>query len=294
MVRPRWTWLAVVAVAVALLGVAGTAPRSPPGRALSSSVPDGPHAPRLALVDGGLVVQTGDRGDRSGEALVGTTWSTGGRVLRVVAARRDRRRATAVWLYDLVEVGAAGLEMPVCQADPTGARWAVVVPGDNGGLELACTSGAIGKCARWGYPPAPDDHDGAALHAACVRMARADYGGDERSWTRAGERIGFCDRLGRNRCRPDAVVEAGWSPAGAVCLGVPRLAARAAVITRYPHLAGAASACHRARLALDTWLLSTITRPGPSAGEPRPHDDASAAAGAGLAGTTPGAAWPEP
>jgi hypothetical protein len=41
-----------------------------------------------------------------------------------------------------------------------------------------CISGAVGKCARFGYKPWKVLSDGQALsmyHQACVRMLRADY-----------------------------------------------------------------------------------------------------------------------
>lgn len=79
------------------------------------------------------------------------------------------------------------------------------------------------------------------LHAACVRMARADYGGDGRPHTRAGVALVFWDRFGV-RPRPTAErlpFEAGWDADGAVCVVRPRIAALAPLRDlrrRYPRL----------------------------------------------------------
>jgi hypothetical protein len=95
-------------------------------------------------------------------------------------------------------------------------------------VTLACTSGAIAKCIRFGYKPWAT-HNGVALqpyHAACVRMVRADYCGDGRSHTVDGTRIDIWDRLGIQNREPQAgapeVFEAAWGPGGATYLNMPR------------------------------------------------------------------------
>jgi hypothetical protein len=114
---------------------------------------------------------------------------------------------------------------------------------EHGAVQLVCTSGAIGKCIRWGYPPARK-----ALHEACIRMVRADYGGDGATATRDGTMISFCDRAGVHRCPATApALEAIWAPLGAVCVARPRIEALATLkqlAARYPRLAGhLGSAC---------------------------------------------------
>jgi hypothetical protein len=95
-------------------------------------------------------------------------------------------------------------------------------------ITFACTSGAIGKCIRFGYKPWKT-HQGTSLqpyHAACVRMVRADYCGDGRPHTVDGTWIDIWDGLGIQRRdeRDDhpEVFEAAWSPAGAAYLNMPR------------------------------------------------------------------------
>jgi hypothetical protein len=64
-------------------------------------------------------------------------------------------------------------------------------------------------------------------HEACVRMLRADYCGDGRSWTRDGTLIDIWDDDGIQK--PDTLAdptfsfEAGWGPEGAVCVARTRI-----------------------------------------------------------------------
>ena len=62
---------------------------------------------------------------------------------------------------------------------------------------------------------------------ACLRMVRADYCGDGRSWTKNGMTIDVYDDVGIQSPEKDSSMpfEAGWSPDGAVCVHHPRVAA---------------------------------------------------------------------
>lgn len=82
---------------------------------------------------------------------------------------------------------------------------------------------------RWGYLPwekGPGGEDMTPFHAACVRMARADYCGDSVPHTKQGTSIDNYDDLGieTRGARNDAsyVFEAGWSAQGAVCVARTR------------------------------------------------------------------------
>lgn len=140
-------------------------------------------------------------------------------------------------LHDF-EVERDGGWQPYCDADALGRRAGFPVAGrstEDGsfdpsapGFEIACTSGAVGKCLLLGYQPwrttasLPMDR----LFRSCVRMIRADYCGDGRSWTRAGMRIDVSDRFGVQKADnpPDMRFEAAWSPEGAVCVDHMRVA----------------------------------------------------------------------
>jgi hypothetical protein len=190
---------------------------------------------RLTVDLGELVlIAPNGRGWRGAE-LVGATFQIGDERVRLDEIRRDGD----AWLHR-VAVTPDGREL--CTADADGQHWAIPIVGDRG-VEWVCTSGAIGKCIRWGYAP----WRSARLHAACVRMARADYGGDGTSATRAGIRIAFCDRAGIRRCPvPLPPLEAVWSQRGANCVVRPRIAelvTLAELAAAYPRLRGHLGSC---------------------------------------------------
>jgi hypothetical protein len=133
---------------------------------------------------------------------------------------------TGAWVT-LCEPGSDGL----AAAFPLAGTWTDAgghVPDDNR-FSLICSGGAIGKCVRWGYKPwlrAPNGEALADYHQACVRMVRADYGGDGVGHTRDGTPIDVYDRLGivPPETDPGALsFEAGWGVDGAVCVRKPRL-----------------------------------------------------------------------
>jgi hypothetical protein len=112
--------------------------------------------------------------------------------------------------------------------DETGARHDVA-----GKLTFACETGALSKCARWGYAPwaIRDGHSLADTHQACTRMVRADYCGNGQSHTSEGTPIDHYDPLGINQRTTvasqggnpaQAAFEAAWAPDGAACLARTR------------------------------------------------------------------------
>ncbi len=118
-----------------------------------------------------------------------------------------------------------------CTPNAHGERWGFPVslppghPGRTGEITITCASGAIAKCARFGYKPwakGPRGDDLTAIHAACIRMVRADYCGDGKAHTRNGTEIDMFDDLGIQFSDSSDVdgffFEAGWSPQGAVCV----------------------------------------------------------------------------
>jgi hypothetical protein len=133
----------------------------------------------------------------------------------------------------------------VCQfndANPNW-RWAVPTSGvfdpvsgarsdiDPSRFTFGCDSGVIAKCYRWGYKPWLPTQDtknpATKLHAACTRMARADYCGNGTSFTVSGTPIHPWDDLPaairplpENTSTP--LFEAGWQQSGAVCLSKTR------------------------------------------------------------------------
>jgi hypothetical protein len=149
-----------------------------------------------------------------------------------------------VLLHHFVITDEAGKQADLCAPDAAGRSLGFPVPDGRGGFDLTCTSGAVGKCIRWGYRPWEEQPGGpplAALHQACVHMTRADYGGDGRTHTRDGIAVHICDRFGVRPCDKDAPLafEAAWGADGAVCVARPRLAAHVTLdqlAERYPRL----------------------------------------------------------
>jgi ADYC domain len=156
----------------------------------------------------------------------------------------------------------------VAKGFPLGGRWTKDgrhVPDENA-LALICTGGAIGKCVRWGYKPWRRGSGGEALweyHQACVRMVRADYGGDGTGHTRDGTPIDVFDRMGMLKPAPDPgrlSFEAAWGPDGAICVRKPRIAELASLQEleqRYPALRGhTGDVCHEDRNEAGALILN--------------------------------------
>ena len=144
--------------------------------------------------------------------------------IRIAAVEPDPEDRTGkVWLHTLESSGADGSWANFCTAGPDGRRQGFPLEGGPNGLELSCTAGAIAKCVRFGYlrwAMAADGASLAPLHAACVRMVRGDYGGADRPWTKNGMNIDVYDDHGVQKPDnlPTEAFEAGWGPAGAVCV----------------------------------------------------------------------------
>lgn len=130
-------------------------------------------------------------------------------------------------LYRLLVEDASGRVQEACQPDARGRRLGMPLLKETG-ITVTCTSGAEGKCILMGYKPWEESADVPMrdLHAACVHMVRADYGGDDRATTRDGTIIDVYDRFGIQQ--PDAVdpmpFEAAWGKDGAICIAHPRIA----------------------------------------------------------------------
>lgn len=130
-----------------------------------------------------------------------------------------------------------------------------------GHLELACTSGAYGKCVRMGYKPWKSE----AMwdrHQACVRMVRADYCGDGTGHTRNGTPIDVFDEVGiqADAPAPGMSFEAAWGKDGSVCLArtrIPEVATPTQMRAACPAKLGVDpdSTCTEARARLDPRTL---------------------------------------
>jgi hypothetical protein len=177
----------------------------------------------------------------SGEGLVGSTMSgvdADGDSFEVLIAAADRDPEHAdILLYTLLYRDAlSGAWENVCDADDEGVAKAIALAGtwdatgarqDTSALfTVACTSGVLAKCARWGYKPwsAVNGVSLAPYHQACTRMARADYCGNGTPHTADGTMIDVYDDRGVQRQSSGDLMlfEASWTPDGAYCVGKGR------------------------------------------------------------------------
>lgn len=165
-------------------------------------------------------------------------------LVTIEAVEEDVAVGGTVFLHRLtIEDPVTGVRRDLCSPDPDGRRMGFPLDDGLGGWELTCTSGAVGKCVRAGYRPWEESDGGPPLrdlHAACVHMFRADYGGDGQTHTRDGTQIAWCDRHDVVPCRDwPGTFEAGWGVAGATCVARPRIAEvidLEMLAARYPHL----------------------------------------------------------
>ena len=187
---------------------------------------------RITLSDGSVKQGT----ELAGAVLV---FNIGGKPIRIrIAAIAPDPNDKAVLLHDF---RIDGTDTPLCSPDLDGKQLGFPLVGRTAPdgrflevgpsvFELICTSGAQGKCVRFGYHPwerAPDGRPMRDYYDACVRMVRADYCGDGRGWTRDGTIIDMWDDHGIQK--PDTQgdpafsFEAGWKPEGAVCVAHTRI-----------------------------------------------------------------------
>lgn len=187
---------------------------------------------RITLADGRVL---------SGADLLGVTLTIadadGNQIpVRIEAVQADPLDPSGeTTLYAFSAEDAAGEWRNMCQPDPYGGQWGFPLAftedgkaGPPGAFSITCTSGARGKCIRFGYKPWHPDVDGVAmrdLYDSCVRMVRADYCGDGTGHTRDGTLIDIYDRFGiqQSQPAPGMSFEAAWAPDGAVCIARTRI-----------------------------------------------------------------------
>ncbi len=175
--------------------------------------------------------------------------------ISAVEADPDDKTGT-VWLHTFEARQPDGSWTNLCTPGPDGRRQGFPLQGPQG-LEFTCSAGAIGKCVRFGFRPWASSPGGKSLapqHAACVRMVRADYGGDGKAWTKDGMRIDLYDiaEIQKPDNDPGDSFEAGWAPDGAVCvhhIRVKENTTLAELEAKYPRLKGRTGAACTEALA---------------------------------------------
>ena len=242
------------------------------GMAFAPAQATGVSWPSVSLRGTLLQVEAGDGTMLSGAQLVGRellvpSGGTPPLALRIAAVERDTE-VPGLFLYQMLMRDDAGGWQPICLPDRDGRRRAIPLPGelradgvfeaDADKLTITCTSGVQGKCLRAGYrfwtAGGEVDPQRLAQFQACTRLYRADYCGDGRGWTEDGMLIDVYDDGGVQARAPGAALafEAGWSPAGAVCVHHTRVPGKlrlAQLLANCPRLAAAPSGrrCTEAR-----------------------------------------------
>jgi hypothetical protein len=210
----------------------------------------GRHSLKQARIVRGQLL--GDDGELAGKGLVGAlipASDNGSPFWMVVRSAWQDPTFTdgSTWLYGIdVYDPYTKTSSPFCATDANGVAAAIPIAAtfDGSGnrvesakeFTFACTAGVLAKCYRWGYRPWLTDASGSSLpfsnlHWSCTRMARADYCGDGRSWTRNGTTINVWDAApapgpfqAHGPLDPTFFFEAGWTTSGAVCLSKERWA----------------------------------------------------------------------
>lgn len=197
---------------------------------------DGAGVASFAVVDGALVVED-ERGEkREGAALVGSRWWVGNALWLPHAPMEiaEVAEVDGVTHYVFVHPGDGGLVKNCVGATDGLVRVLSGLSLDErtGDLTpspattfLACTNGAVGKAAAWGYYDLARALDDLAVFETAVRVVRADYCYDGASHTEAGTMLLVEDIWGvRGPADPGRPIEAVWGPHGLVCAGTPRQA----------------------------------------------------------------------
>ncbi len=213
------------------------------------------HTQSLRVEGTEFVLQT-DAGVLRSSDLIGAEVDIDGTRLRIEAVRPDPDdSAGEIFLHTIMVSDGGSTWQPLCEPDRDGNNEAFPLAGywderrrfhlDPGRFSLTCTSGAQGKCVRFGYKPWTTTATGESLlpvYEACLHMVRADYCGDDRPATRNGTVIDVYDVYEIQTPTPDPEFrfEAGWREEGAVCVArtrVPELDTVDTLIERCPRIA---------------------------------------------------------
>jgi hypothetical protein len=208
-------------------------------RALSGRLEASRGEFRLHLDDGRVL----QREELAGARII---MQSGGHDIQVLVDAIEKQSGVPggpVVLYRLlVEDSVGRTPRNACLPDARGRQLGLPIQ-RAAGIDFTCTSGAEGKCILMGYKPWEERADAPMqdLHAACIHLMRADYGGDDHATTRDGTLIDVYDRFGiQGPASLDPMpFEAAWGTDGAVCVAHPRIAQNVALeelAGRYPRL----------------------------------------------------------
>jgi|CXWL01.1.fsa_nt_gi hypothetical protein len=196
-------------------------------------------------VDGTELIVTDEAGvEQRGAALDGAELDLG--PLGTLKLQHSAKDATArfpdeLWLLEgQLRKPETSEFAELCPPDPKGDKRMLLYSGyldpelhyvaDRSRFSMSCVSGVEAKCLRWGYLPWKQAPIGgtslAPYFETCIRLARADYCGNDQATTRDGTSIDLYDQVGVQQRTPDLptyAFEAGWGPSGALCVHHPRI-----------------------------------------------------------------------
>jgi len=240
-----------------LLGALTLLPGLALAQALTKPLPEIVSAPDLTVEHTGFVLKLADGRVLKGTQMQGAVVHMaveGGKLASIkLASIKPDDKDPDILRHQFEVQDAQGVWKPACEPNFYGETWGFPIslpvghPGRDGAITLTCSSGAVGKCVRFGYKPwvkGPHGEDLLPYHAACVHMVRADYAGDGVPHTKNGTDIDVYDHIGiqSSESGGDAhfAFEAGWAPAGAVCVAHTRWAdvmTTETLLKTYPRLA---------------------------------------------------------
>jgi ADYC domain-containing protein len=167
----------------------------------------------------------------SGSSWVGSKWtgtaSNGVSLsLKIVSGAALASPNSEVWEYEVQYQNSGGWQ-PLCGLDTSSVpikaitvagTWSVSTAtwaSSTTQFTIACRAKSIAKCVELGYK----SYKGYSNQmASCVRMLRADYCGNNVSYTVDGQVLNVYDNLGIQLDTQTWTKEGAWAPTGAKCL----------------------------------------------------------------------------
>ena len=166
----------------------------------------------------------------SGSGFINSTWtgtaSNGATVnLKIVSGGALAAPNSEVWEYQIQYQNTGGWQ-PLCGTDVGGAPIkAISVAGtwnasatwasSSTQFSFGCRGKAVAKCTELGYKTYKNYTN---QMASCVRMLRADYCGNNVSYTLDGQLVNLYDNAGIQVDTQAWLKEGAWGPTGAKCL----------------------------------------------------------------------------
>jgi hypothetical protein len=207
---------------------------------------DGVEAASYQVVDGALTVLDVEGKLRAGDDLIDSEWRLRKadwlvyRKMRLLKIDADESGPRYVfehpsieangWVNNCVDSGAGVPAARLLTGFTLDTYTGALTAADDTSF-IACSTGAVGKAADWGYYDLAVAAGDLALFETAIRVVRADYCYDGTSWTKAGVPLIVDDGSGLPRrfdggaellvekSVADVPIEAVWGRNGLICAG---------------------------------------------------------------------------